>query len=228
MVWPSLTTALLVSATAGFHPDQPGMGSSTGVVPRHQSMIEAGLGLGGTLGSTPILQVPGLMGRIGLSPENLELRLGAPGLLVPFQGPLAGTPFNAGIKWVGRQDAAIGWSVVPTLAVPLPGSGDPLAVLAGNLEGNATWDDDSGSWGMWATANAGGGRDATWAGGGAGAYYNPDGVGLYAHTGWQGDFLLGGGGWWALDRRLQANLGVDVLPGVPATIQVQAGVSVQR
>ena len=39
--------------------------------------------------------------------------------------------------------------------------------------------------------------------------------------------MVGGGGQ-ALDERLQTNLGVDVFSGVPATVLVQAGVSVQR
>lgn len=223
-----ILASALATSSAGFAPDQPGIGSSTGVVPQHQSMIEAGLGLGGTLGSTPILQVPGLIGRIGLRPDNLELRLGAPGLLVPFQGPLVGTPLTAGLKWVAPSDRAVRFAFVPTVAVPLPGNGDPLSVLAGDLEANATWNDASEDWGVWTTARAGAGRDTTWVGGAAGAYYNPNGVGLYAQSGWQNGFLVGGGGWWALDERLQANLGVDVFPGVPATVLVQAGVSVQR
>ncbi|HCH66358.1 MAG TPA: hypothetical protein DFR83_26375 [Deltaproteobacteria bacterium] len=221
-------TGASTAANAGFAPDQPGLGSSTGVVPHHQSMLEVGLGLGGTLGESPVLQVPGLTGRIGLQPDNLELRLTAPGLLVPFRGPLMASPLKVGMKWVGQVGDAVGWSVVPSVATPLPGNGDPLGVLAGDLEANATWDDTSGDFGLWTTANAGGGRDASWWGGAAGAYYNPNGVGLYAQSGWQGGLLVGGGGWWEVDHGLQANLGVDVFPGVPATIQVQAGVSVQR
>ena len=227
-----VTIAVLVTSStaagADFAPDQPGIGSSTGVVPRRQSMLEASMGVGGTLGATPALQVPGLTGRIGLQPENLELRLTAPGLLVPFRGPLLGTPLKAGMKWVGQASDAVGWALVPTFAVPFPGNGDPLGVLAGELEANATWDDKGGDWGLWTTATAGAGRDASWWGGAAGAFYSPDGVGLYAQSGWQGGLVVGGGGWWEVDRGLQANLGVDVFPGVPATVQVQAGISVQR
>lgn len=216
-------------ATAGtFSPDRPNLGSSTAVVPRHQSMIEVGLGLGGTLGASPALLIPGLVGRVGLKPERLELRIGAPGLVVPFEGPLVGTPLTIGTKWVGPQDTSVRWSLVPTASVPLPGNGDPLAVLAGDLEANLAIDGTTDDWGLFATSNAGGGRDAAWLGGGAGAWYDPDGVGLYAQTGWQGGLLVGGGGWWILDEGLQADIGVDVWPGLPATVLVRAGVSVQR
>jgi len=196
------------------------------VVPRHQSMVEASMVLGGTLGYSPVLAVPGLQGRIGLKPDNLELRLGAPGLVVPFDGPLMGTPLTAGVKWVGGD--TIRWSVVPTLALPLPGNGDPGGVFAADLEGNAAWDADSGDWGAWGMAHGGGGRDHTSVGGGGGVWYDPDGVGLYAHTGWESSLMVGGGGWWILGPGLQADIGVDVWPGVPATVFVRAGVSVQR
>jgi hypothetical protein len=224
-----LATVLSASSIAGtFAPDNPGFGSSTGVVPRHASMVEGTIGIGGTLGLSPLLQAPSLTGRIGLKPDNIELRIATPTLIVPFDGPLASTPLTAGVKWAGGGKSAVGWSLVPIVAVPLPGNGDPLAILAGSLEGNVSYDDDSGDWGLWGTANGGAGRDGGWAGGSVGAWYNPDGVGLYAQTGHQGGFLVGGGGWWAVAENLQSHLGVDVWPDVPATVGVQAGVSVQR
>lgn len=213
-------------AGAGFAPDRPGLGSSTGVVPQHKSMIEAGIALGGLLGTPPVLALPGLMGRIGLPPERLELRIGAPGLVMPFQGPLVGTPLTAGVKWVGGD--TIGWSVIPTVAIPLPGNPDPLGVVNTDLEGNVAWSASSNEWGLWGTGHGGAGRDSQWAGAAAGAWYNPGGVGLYANSGWEGGFVLGGGGWWELSRGVQSDLGVDVWPGLPAAVAVRAGVSVQR
>lgn len=227
---PRLVALLLCTVTtpaaAGFAPDQPGLGSSTGVVPRHASMVEAGIALGGTLGASPVMALPGLQGRIGLKPDDIELRVGIPGLIVPFDGPLGATPLTAGMKWVGGD--TVGVSIVPTVALPLPGNNDPLGVLSADVEANLSWDAPSSDWGVWGTGHGGGGRDGAWGGGGAGAWYNPDGVGLYAHSGYEGGLLVGGGGWWALAQGVQANLGVDVWPGVPATVVVNAGVSVQR
>jgi hypothetical protein len=189
-------------------------------------MIETGAALGGTLGQSPVLALPGLVGRIGLKADDIELRIGTPGVVVPFRGPLGGTPLQVGMKWAGGD--AVGWSLVPMAGLPLPGNSDPLGVLSADLEANLTWSATSQDWGLWGMGHGGGGRDVAWGGGTAGAWYNPAGVGLYAQSGWDGGLLMGGGGWWEIEPGVQSDLGVDVWPGLPATVVVRAGLSVQR
>lgn len=219
---------LLVSfvAATAFAPDQPGVGDSTGTVPHQHSMIEVGGHLGGVLGQTPILLMPAFTGRIGLRGDHTEVRIGLPSLVVPFSGGLVSTPLLLGAKWAGNPDATVRWSIVPTLLAPFPRGNR----LGGDVRVNTAWDAPSNDWGVWGTANTFVQNAAVVPSVGGGAYYAPDGVGMYANGEWSrfAGEMVGGGGWWMFAEDAQTNLGVDVWPGLPATVFVHIGASIQR
>ena len=238
----TLTGALLTGITligiapapasaARFSPDRPGIGASTGTVPKGRAMVEAGAELGGVLGAGAQLGLPGLSGRVGLA-RRLELRIAAPGVLIGLPGVVSATPWGLGVKLAGPATAAVGWSLTPMARLPAPGSPDLAAALGADLGGTLSW--GPGDWGAWGTGLVGGSAAAGLGGGaGGGLWYAPDTVGLYAHTGAQAAGgaargFVGGGGWWVFAEDAQADIGVDVLPGEIAAAIVRVGVSVQR
>ncbi len=216
---------LLCSVASAFAPDRPGVGESTGSVPKHEAMIETGVYAGGALGDTPVLGLPALTGRVGLG-KSWELRLHAPAAALALPGPISASGLAVGTKFSGNADGAVTWSVVPTLRFAPIGSGDVLGGTGGDVSVNVAHNRED--FAVWANAVGGGNADGLAASGGGGASYAPDDVGLFINGGWSGRGYAGGGGWWVFGPDAQVDLGVDVAPGDNPVVIVSAGVSVQR
>ena len=196
---------LLSVALAGdlnFAPDRPGVGESTGAVGAGHVMVEGGLA---AVVTDPLaVGTSGITARIGLD-DPLELRVRVPDLVL-VDGELVSTSVGVGAKVAGEVSDRWSLSLVPELFVATEG-GD----LGGTVNGNLAFavDDALGLW-LHTTHTVVPGGMGGFFGGGVG--YAFDAVGVYVNGGhgYNGDPMIGAGGWLPLGDALQLDAGVDI------------------
>jgi hypothetical protein len=194
---------LLATAFAGelnFSPDRPGVGDATATAGAGAVLVEAGLAATFTNPST--IGTGGIVGRIGVH-DVVELRVRAPDLLL-VDGQLATGAVGLGGKVGGALDDH--WAVSSVHEVLVDTS---TGTVSGYVGAQLSYSVDA--VGLWVHNHAVVVPGATggFLGGGISYYFDPVGIYVNGGHGFNGDPLVGGGGWIALSDRAQLDAGVD-------------------
>ena len=201
---PESPLLLLISlAHAGelnFSPDRPGIGDSTTSVGGGAVMIEGGVQ---AIVDPTAVGTSGVVGRIGLS-KTLEARVRAPDFVLFDDGVMVG-PVGLGTKVGGHLDEHWSLSFVPEVYVQ-PGGGSVGANLGTNL---AYGLDNVGLW-LHATTTVSEAGTTGFFGGGASCGFDALGVYVNGGRGFNGDPVVGGGGWIPLSATAQLDFGCDL------------------
>jgi hypothetical protein len=194
-----LLSTLAAAEGLNFSPDRPGVGDSTSTVGQGHAMVEAGILVDP---GAPSLSSGGIVGRYGLT-EGVELRLRAPD--VGAADGLFFGPMGVGAKFAGGQDS---WSVSAVPELTFHPQSQDLAFSMGTNIAVAM-----GAFGLWGHSTASATQDGVLGlltGGGASVGFGPGGAYVNGGYTFGGSAMLGAGGWFAINERVQLDAGVDL------------------
>ena len=199
MVW--LVLSLAHAGELNFSPDRPGVGDATATVGAGAIMVEGGLAA--TVDNPAVIGTSGIIGRIGLF-DPAEVRVRVPDVTF-FDGEAYVGQIGLGAKVGGALDDHWAISMVPELFSETDGG-----AVGGNVGTNLSYSvDNVGVW-VYNTVGVAQGGTGGFFGGGLSYWIDPVGIYVNGGHGFNGDPLIGGGGWLALSDRAQLDAGVDM------------------